>query len=94
MPNLLKSGQMAAILSKRFDFEWLGPWLQLNPNPLKPDHLKSNLEKVWISNASGLWMVEFQILTVLCCRGEAVLPDDNLNLLTARGSYLSVKMND
>ena len=69
-PNHLKSGQMVAILLKKLNleknvrisnvlvFECLG----LQPQPqLKPKHLKSDLQKVWISNVSGFQTVRFQI---------------------------------
>ena len=58
----MKSGQ------KCWDFEWsifkwLGPCYLLLK--LKPDPLKSVLEKIWISNVSRFQMVKFQIPTII-----------------------------
>ena len=38
----------------------------------KPDHLKSNLQNVWISNAFGFQMVGFQIPTVFMLLSDMI----------------------
>ena len=59
---------------KHLDFEWSGFWMVgtiavaiawARPTIWKPDHLKSALLKVRISNVYGFQMVRFQILIVI-----------------------------
>ena len=48
-------------------FQFLNGWAYSHseiPTIWKPDHWKSDLQKVWISNVSRFWMFGFQIPTV------------------------------
>ena len=75
--NHLKSGQKCP------HFEWSGfqmvGTIAIAIAKAQPDHLKSNLQKVWISNVSGFQLVGFQILTVSNGRPFQIRPQKSLD---------------